>query len=163
MDVVTFEEASQPGFRGFGRRGGSGYARQNASGASQYASGQARTAQGHAQGGSYAQAPSDAEKAAAESRKVAEKAFKKGDSAPKADGNSIPSHGLFVRFSDRKAYEGGLALLEEALKTYPGEDRCVVFTQAEKQLKVLDVGTKISDDLLASLYVMFGRDNVAVK
>ena len=34
---------------------------------------------------------------------------------------------------------------------------------SEKQLKVLDVGTKISDDLLASLYVMFGRDNVAVK
>ena len=142
MDVVTFEEASQPGFRGFGRRGGQGYLRQSSGNA---------------------QAPSDAEKAAAESRKVAEKAFRKGDSAPKATGNSIPSHGLFVRFSDRKAYDGGLALLEEALKTYPGNDRCVVFTQAEKQLKVLDICVNISDDLLASLYVMFGRDNVAVK
>jgi DNA polymerase-3 subunit alpha len=146
MDVVTFDEASAPGFRGFGRRGGSGYVSRNGNGQREGA-----------------QAPSDAEKAAAESKKAIEKAFKKGDSAPKATGNSIPSHGLFVRFSDRKAYEGGLALLEEALKTYPGEDRCVVYTQAEKQLKVLDISVNVSDDLLASLYVMFGRDNVAVK
>jgi len=82
---------------------------------------------------------------------------------PKATEGSIPAHGLFVRFSDRKAYEGGLELLEEALKTYPGEEKCVVFTQAEKQLKVLGTGVNLSDDLLSSLYVMFGRDNVAVK
>ncbi|MBO4908070.1 MAG: DNA polymerase III subunit alpha [Lachnospiraceae bacterium] len=148
MDVVTFEDASSPGFRGFGRRGGAVYVRQTA---------------GQTQSGSSAQSPMDSEKAAMDSRKVAEKAFKKGDSAPKATGGSIPSHGLFVRFADRKSYEGGLALLEEALKTYPGEDRCVVFTQAEKQLKVLNECVNISEDLLNSLYVMFGRDNIAVK
>ncbi|MBP3266283.1 MAG: hypothetical protein J6L84_04960, partial [Clostridiales bacterium] len=148
MDVVTFEDASSPGFRGFGRRGGAVYVRQTA---------------GQTQSGSSAQSPMDSEKAAMDSRKVAEKAFKKGDSAPKATGGSIPSHGLFVRFADRKSYEGGLALLEEALKTYPGEYRCVVFTQAEKQLKVLNECVNISEDLLNSLYVMFGRDNIAVK
>ena len=70
---------------------------------------------------------------------------------------------LFVRFSDKKAYEGGLSLLEEALKIYPGSEKCVVFSQAEKQLKVLEMTVNISEDLLNSLYVMFGRDNIAVK
>lgn len=122
MDIVTFEAASAPDFKGFGKRSSNPQAGKT-------------------------QAP----KPLPDPRPV----------RPQA--SSIPAHGLFVRFSDKKAYEGGLSLLEEALKIYPGSEKCVVFSQAEKQLKVLEMTVNISEDLLNSLYVMFGRDNIAVK
>ena len=134
MDIVTFEDAANPGFRGFGRK--SGYSKTQVP----------PTPRSQAPGSStFGTKSSDI-------------------SAPvKPAATSVPSKGLFVRFADRKAYEAGLSLLDEALRTYPGDDKVTVFTQAEKQLKVLDVRTKISEDLLSSLYVLFGRDNVAVK
>ena len=54
-------------------------------------------------------------------------------------------------------------MLRETLKAYPGEEPCVIFIKEEKLLKTLDEKVSISDDLLQSLYVCFGRDNVAVK
>jgi DNA polymerase-3 subunit alpha len=77
--------------------------------------------------------------------------------------SDIPSKGLFVRFENMKAYEQGLPLLEETLATVPGEDKCILFISDRKLLKNLDTKVKISDDLLKSLYVLFGRENVAIK
>ena len=54
-------------------------------------------------------------------------------------------------------------MLRETLKAYPGDEPCVIFIKDEKLIKTLEEKAGITDDLLQSLYVMFGRDNVAVK
>jgi hypothetical protein len=54
-------------------------------------------------------------------------------------------------------------MLRETLKAYPGEETCVIFIKEEKLLKTLEERVGITDDLLQSLYVCFGKDNVAVK
>ncbi len=117
MDMVTFDEAAQPGFRGFVRKNNS------------------RPAQ--------TAAPSI--------------------TPPVQPSATIPTHGLFIRFDNLRACDDGMALLNETLNTFPGEDPCILFIKDRKLLKTLDTKTGICDDLLTSLYVLFGKENVAVK
>lgn len=142
-DIVSFEEASQPGFRGFGRQN---YSRGNSFGAYKK------------QGGSQNQ--SAAAEKPIDMQAIAEKAFGRNASA---NASVVPSKGLFIRFENRNACTSGLSMLRETLKAYPGEETCVIFIKEEKLLKTLDVRVGITDDLLQSLYVCFGKDNVAVK
>ena len=91
---------------------------------------------------------------------IADKAFGRNASA---NASVVPSKGLFIRFENRNACTSGLSMLRETLKAYPGEEPCVIFIKEEKLLKTLDERVGITDDLLQSLYVCFGKDNVAVK
>ena len=93
---------------------------------------------------------------------IADKAF--GRTPGKAaDASVVPSKGLFIRFENRNACTSGLSMLRETLKAYPGDEPCVIFIKEEKLLKTLEERVGITDDLLQSLYVCFGKDNVAVK
>ena len=149
-EVVTFEVASEPGFKGFTRQRSYNSSRYNSSGRQ---SAQTVTNTGN----------SESEKPAKliNTQEIADKAF--GKTPSHAPASSIPNTGLFIRFDDMKAYEAGLPLLTETLAAFSGSEPCTVFIKETKQLKTLDVKTAISDDLLQSLYVMFGRSNVAVK
>lgn len=139
-DIVSFEEASQPGFRGFGRPN-----RYN------QASAQHDDVKSSAQ--TVTEKPIDMQAAA-------DKAFGRNASA---NASVVPSKGLFIRFENRNACTSGLSMLRETLKAYPGEEPCVIFIKEEKLLKTLEERVCITDDLLQSLYVCFGKDNVAVK
>ncbi|MCR4792620.1 MAG: DNA polymerase III subunit alpha [Lachnospiraceae bacterium] len=175
-EMVTFEEASAPGFKGFTRwrsGGGKGYSdagdvRNTA--ASQPATSKPTAASSHiatdapgkagGQGGSAVEKKQDSSRLM-DTQKVADNAF--GKNKTSATSSSIPSHGLFVRFEKRSAYDSDLPLLTETLSAYPGDEPCVVFIKETKQLKTLDVKTSITDDLIKSLSIMFGSANVAVK
>ena len=138
-DIATFDEAAKPDFNGFGR---------------QYSY---RMQPGRPQG----QQPVNMQT-------IADKAFGKtaqqtGTSASAAAYPTLPSRGLFVRFENMKAYSSGAALLNETLAAYPGDEACVLFIKETRQLKTLDLKVSLTDDLLQSLYVMFGRANIAVK
>ena len=69
----------------------------------------------------------------------------------------------FIRFENMKAYDSGLALLTEVLGSFPGTSGCTVFIKETRQIRVLEQKVSLSEDLLKSLYVVFGRSNVAVK
>ena len=122
-DIVTFEEAADPAFKGFTK-----YSKDT---------------------------PPAAD------RRI-DKNINNMNRRPEATKDQIAG-GLFIRFADKKAYEGGAALLEETLSAYPGEALCTVFISSDKALKVLDTRISISEDLLSSLRVLFGSSNVAVK
>ncbi len=85
------------------------------------------------------------------------------DAANVKQASSVPGKGLFIRFENMDSYKAGLPLLSETLKAYPGDEACIVFISSDKRLKSLEEKVKISDDLLGSLFVLFGKSNVAVK
>ena len=159
-DIVTFDEASSPSFRGFSRNAGA--FRAYGKGAADRAFG---GGQGHgtvssngsdtASGGRQPHAPDDKKSTANIDLNIKKR--------PEATKDQVASGGLFIRFADKKAYEGGVKLLTETLSSYPGSAPCTVFISSDKALKVLDMRVAISDDLLSSLRVLFGSSNVAVK
>ena len=167
-DIVSFEEASQPGFKGFGKYFGKTGRSFPTKQASQTSGSQAGTAKlapqtlGSQAGTGAAQtesAPAQAEKRV-DVQAIADRAFGRSGAGGSA---VVPSKGLFIRFENRNACVSGLSMLRETLKAYPGAENCVIFIKDEKLIKTLDERVSISDDLLQSLYVMFGKDNVAIK
>nr|MCR5440777.1 hypothetical protein [Lachnospiraceae bacterium] len=152
-DIVSFEEASQPGFRGFGRQN---YSRGNSFGTYRKQDGKAQQPAG-------AESPQHpAAEKPVDMQAIADKAFGRA-TGKSASASVVPSKGLFIRFENRNACTSGLSMLRETLKAYPGEEPCVIFIKEEKLLKTLEERVGITDDLLQSLYVCFGKDNVAVK
>ena len=152
-DIVSFEEASQPGFKGIGRPN---YNRGNSFGTYRKQDGKAQQPAGTES----SQRP--AVEKPVDMQAIADKAF--GRTPGKAaDASVVPSKGLFIRFENRNACTSGLSMLRETLKAYPGDEPCVIFIKEEKLLKTLEERVGITDDLLQSLYVCFGKDNVAVK
>jgi DNA polymerase-3 subunit alpha len=159
-ELVTFETASEPGFKGFTRQRTYGaYKQQTKNSAPVSSAAYAKTERQIAgnTGTPGAEKPANL----INTQAIADKAF--GKTSPQAPASSIPSTGLFIRFDDMKAYDAGLPLLTETLTAFPGSEPCTVFIKETKQLKTLDAKTSITDDLLQSLYVMFGRSNVAIK
>lgn len=175
-DIVSFEEASQPGFKGFGRQNynrsyTAGTYKKQGGNQNQSAAAESRQPAGGRGGGAqksaamenpqYSVADKPVEKPV-DMQAIADKAF--GRTPGKAaSASAVPAKGLFIRFENRNACTSGLSMLLETLKAYPGEEPCVIFIKEEKLLKTLEERVSITDDLLQSLYVCFGKDNVAVK
>jgi DNA polymerase-3 subunit alpha len=151
-DIMSFEEASRkkPGDRT------SGYAGKTPGDAGNK-SGKGSNAPGYRNG-------SDAPESGGRKydSKIPEK-VPRLDAANVKQASSVPGKGLFIRFENMDSYKAGLPLLSETLKAYPGDEACIVFISSEKRLKSLEEKVKISDDLLGSLFVLFGKSNVAVK
>ncbi len=146
-EMVTFEDAAKPDFNGFtrpsGRRNTGSYGTRDQKGNAPSAGNAARD-KGQDRSG------------LVDTRAIADRAFGR-------QAGSVPGSGLFIRFENMKAYDSGLALLTEVLGSFPGTSGCTVFIKETRQIRVLEQKVSLSEDLLKSLYVVFGRSNVAVK
>ena len=162
-DMVTFDEASNSDFKGFTKYNGRGYGNNNSyssrTGYGAYSPGQ--------NGGSYgkeAGAGNGAHSAAGtddgDNIRSVDLNIKKRKDATR---EQLLSGSLYIRFEDRKAYEGGSELLDATLSEYPGDKTCIVYLNKEKAMKICDRHILVSDDLLGSLRLLFGQENVVVK
>lgn len=71
---------------------------------------------------------------------------------------------LWIKFFDQETYKKSEKKLFSLLQDFDGKDKVVIYCEKEKALKTLppSYSIEIKEELLFSLYEVFGRDNVRI-